>query len=333
MKVLHMTEPEHKGGIYMYTQDLIQGIGDRAESLISPFWSTIPDGYNIVNWQHAYGYANDINSFIKKLRELTIPYIVTFHEIPTWNRPIWEPKIFCPIIVGNKMMKDKLIELGVKEDMVNVIPHGATMWVSYSKEEARSKLSFNTDKKILIQPGFMSYGKGMLELIEACAEIPEIYLVFAGSIHPNAPKMDTNNLIGCMKLAKSYGMENRVKFVGRYLSEDEMHLWCSAADYLILNHQNVYGALSSSAMSKRILCAERPIIMSEDVRLSEYEDGKDCLKVTSTDINMIRKTIRTLVGDDNLCCRLGAAALNYADEISWYNMATKHLELYNQCLS
>ncbi len=333
MKILHMTEPESKGGIHMYTKDLIQGIGDRAESLICPFWSTIPDGYDIVHFQHAYGYANDINSFIKKLRDLTIPYLITFHEIPTWNRQIWEPKIFCPIIVGNKIMKDKLVELGVKEDMVNTIPHGATSWVSHSKEEARNKLSFNTDKKILVQPGFMSYGKGMLEIIEACAEISEIYLVFAGSIHPNAPKMDTNNLIGCMKLAKSYGMENRVKFVGKYLSEDEMHLWCSAADYLILNHQNVYGALSSSAMAKRILCADRPIIMSDDPRLSEYENGKHCLKVLSTDVESIRKTIKTLMGDEDMCNGLGFNASNYATETSWYNIATKHLDLYKQCLS
>ncbi len=328
-----MTEPELKGGIHMYTRDLIEGIGDRAESLISPFWATMPDGYDIVHFQHAYGYAGDINKFINKLRELTIPYLVTFHEIPTWNRPIWEPKIFCPIIVGNKIMKDKLVELGVKEDMINIIPHGATIWVSYSKIGARNKLSFDTDKKILVQPGFMSYGKGMLEIIEACAEIPEIYLVFAGSIHPNAPRMDTNNLIGCMKLAKGYGMENRVKFVGKYLSEDEMQLWCSAADYLILNHQNVYGALSSSAMSKRILCAERPIIMSNDERLSEFEDGKNCLKVTSTDINMIRKTLRTLMGSENLCHHLGTGALYYATETSWYNMATKTLKLYEEIVN
>lgn len=334
MKILYPTEPELRGGIFMYTKDLIEGIGDRAKCVVYPFWAELEKEKDIIHWQHAYGYANDVNSFVKLIGKLDKPYVITLHEIPMWKRSIWEPLIHAPFIVGNKIMADQLIKFGVQKDMVNIIPHGATLWKSYSKEEARSKLSFNTDKKILVQPGFMSYGKGMLEIIEACAEIPEIYLIFAGSIHPNAPKIDENNLIGCMKLAKGYNMENRVKFVGKYLSEDELRLWCSAADYLILNHQYVYGALSCSAMSKRILCAERPIIMSsDDPRLSEYEDKKNCLKVLSTDIEGIRKTLKELMGHENLCLELGRQASYHATNTSWYNVATKHLELYNQCLS
>lgn len=326
-----MTEPEFKGGIYMYTKDLIEGIGDRAQSTICPFWSTIPDGYDIIHWQHAYGYANDINNFIKKLRELTIPYIVTFHEIPTYRRPIWEPKIFCPIIVGNKIMKDELIKLGVKEDMVNIIPHGSKEWFSYDKDEARKKLNFQTDKKVLVQPGFTSYGKGMLEVIDACSNIPEVYLVFAGSTHPKLVNMDENNLIKCMKLAHARGMTDRVKFTGKYLTEDELNLWCSAADFIILNHQNVYGTLSSSAMAKRILDAGRPLILSDDVRLSEFPD-KMCLRVNSTDIEGIRLAIRKLKNDESLCKELGKQAQYYATETLWYNMATKHISLYREIL-
>ncbi len=316
----------------MYTQDLIQGIGDRAQSVIYPFWAEMEKDKDIVHFQHAYGYANDINGFIKKLRELTVPYIVTFHEIPTYRRPIWEPKIFCPIIVGNKIMKDGLIKLGVKEDMVNIIPHGSKEWFSYDKDEARKKLNFQTDKKVLVQPGFTSYGKGMLEVIDACSNIPEIYLVFAGSTHPKLVNMDKNNLIGCMKLAHVRGMTDRVKFTGKYLTDEELNLWCSAADFLILNHQNVYETLSSSAMAKRILDAGRPLIFSYDVRLSEFTE-KMCLKVDSTNIEEIRSAIRKLKDDESLCGHLAKQAMYYSTETSWRNMATKHLELYNQCLS
>ncbi len=324
MKVNFITEPNRTGGIYRYTTDLIKAIGNRAETSIEEYreQDLVPEFYHL---QHGWGYIHDPPRNIDEYK------VITLHDVPLWPHDQWYARVKPHIIVGNEMMERELLRIGVERDKLTVIPHGATIWEPSTKDYAREKLGLDVPyKNIIIQPGFIAWGKGMSEVIYAVSKIPDTYLVFAGGVNAKADYRDKKYLLQCMKGAKSIGMENRVHFVGSFLSESELELWMSAADILILNHQFVYGSYSASAMAKRMLCAERPIIMSHDVRLSEYKDGEQCLKVVAEDINQVEATIRKLIDNPKLGEQLSDNAKRYADRYSWYNMATRHLTLYEK---
>ena len=316
--------------------DLVNSIGNRVEINVEPFGAELLHEFEheIIHIQHAYGYIPEWREMDKYLIPLSKAKIITLHEIPLWPHEHWYDKVDVNFIVGNEMMERELLKLGVQRDKLTVIPHGATIWNPLSKEESRSKLGLNIlYKHVIVQPGFISWGKGISEVIYAASRVPDTYVVFAGGVHPNATPQDKRYLLQCMKGAKSIGMENRVHFVGSFLSEQELDLWMAAADILILNHQFVYGSYSASAMAKRILCAERPIIMSHDVRLSEYIDKEHCIKVVAEDIKQVESAINKLINNEEYGETLAKNAREYAIRHSWKNMADRHLELYEKVLN
>ena len=298
---------------------------------------------NLCHIQYQNAIYNDIYDpngnfamLVLSLQHQKIPVILTFHDIiqkhdnpsmQTWYRQI-----------DNAITTNPAEEAELKKWNPNVyqrmIPLGSTIFKPLPKKEARSVLGLYEKPFLICQPSFYGADKGMLELLDAFSEfkkaVPESILVFAGGLHPLAPELHRSYVKEVLKRAYKLGLTNNVMFLGKFLSEDELNLWLSASDIIVLNHKSIFNCIGSSAIAHRVLCAEKPIILGDDSRLSEYKSLENCMRVANT--LELTEALKIIHSDAMLGNTIAEGAVKYAHETSFAEIAKQHLEFYGDVL-
>jgi len=271
--------------------------------------------------------------FLQKLKRAEISVVMTLHNVLAFNASLpytgWYKKTGAYFIVTNDLMKKELSkwEPTVKS---KTIPLGSTIFQPTETVEARKQLGLPLDKFLITQTGFLGQDKGILPLIESLPKIlktiPNAMLVFAGSIHPLAPQCHKDYVKKCIITALNLKMERYIILTGRFLSEEDLSLYLSAADIIMVNHQYVFSLYSSSASAHRALACGKPLIMNaDDVRLSEFVDIENCLKAKNY---QIPTAVVELYNNPGLRENLIYNANKYALKTSYKEIAKEHIEVY-----
>ncbi len=210
---------------------------------------------------------------------------------------------------------------------VYVIPHGSVLWDPIPKNQARVKLRIPMDAQVIFSFGFASQTKGFEELPKVIEELrakyPRLQLIVSGAVHGTAEKESAE------ALARVVGNEeNGIHVLGRYLEEDEINLYCSAADVLVFNYCGAIEVASASGAIHRVLAAGKPLVMSDDPRTSEYQDGVLCLKYSMGDMESLKACLDIVLSEQDLAEELGRRAQLYAEATSWERVALQHLLIY-----
>jgi glycosyltransferase involved in cell wall biosynthesis len=347
LKIAFVTTPTNPPcGIGQYCDDLVKSLNGKIEPKMfyeGIYWKRntplAPLARSVLEWnpdlihiQHAYGFFYQIpefESFLNMLRGQKI--VITLHEIPTYQHQMWYNDSGATFIFPHKIALEQARKMGFTGKH-EIIPWGATLFEPVHTEKAREELKLPQDRLIIVQPGFYSLGAGMKEIVEAMSLLRQYnpLLVFAGGVHPLAIEEDRRALKKAMTSIVSMGLNNNIVFVGKYLSEEELNKYISAADIIAINHRFVYPAISSSAIGKRVMSSGKPCIFGDDPRLADFEDGKVCLKVKAGDPRDIAEKIKTLINNQALQRTLGENAKAFAKGLSWEEIGNKHLELYNK---
>ena len=169
-------------------------------------------------------------------RKLNKPYVVTargtdLNLIPEYPRPrrlILETAHHAAGSIGVcKALMDRLAELGADTAKLHVMRNGVDLERFYpiDRSEARQRLHFADDERILLSVGHLVERKGHHLAIEALAALSNnTILVIAG----NGPE-----LASLKDLAEARNLTKRVRFVGE-VPNDQLKWWYSAADVLVL---------------------------------------------------------------------------------------------------
>ena len=273
--------------------------------------------------------------FLSNLRQKGIKIVMTLHDAPgDFPNPVqllqWYKNLNAKFIgINNEMVAG--LKRWYPDADATVIPLGSINFKPYDKIEARRILKLNENDFILTQLGFYGIDKGMLEIINAVPKIsiPNFKLIFAGGFHPLASPIYRPYVQDCIKTVIRLGLVNKVNFVGRLLTEDEINLWASATDFIIVNLKSIFG-YSGSASIKRTLVAGKPILIGDDSRLSEFKDGVNCIKISQDNI---AEKIMWLYNNKEIQKIIIEGALQYAKETTFDIIAKKHLEVYKKCRS
>jgi len=279
-----------------------------------------------------YKVDSPFQKFIETLRNNGIKICITLHDIPhhghgSTELTEWYKALHAKFFVMNIDMSAILREWYVDAD-INLIPLGTPIFTPSDKKEARTKLGLSQDDFILSQIGFLGIDKDMLSIVKAIpsVKIPNFKLIFAGGFHPLASPVHRPHVLECMKTAVKLGVQKQIVFANKVLTEEEINLYASASDFLILNQEMVFGG-STSASAHRILCAGKPIIMSQSGKLSEFIHTVNCVKCYP---DKISDTLNSLYADKALQEKIAMGALQHAQETSFAIVAQKTLEVYNQ---
>lgn len=259
--------------------------------------------------------------------EWGVPHTTSFHtmaemkrrgrpgEIEVAQRDLSEKAIACSadsVVVWTEDEKEAIVDYcKIDPSKISVVPPGVdlTHFRPMSQFQSREHLGYGDEKNILFVGRFEPL-KGLDHLLRAIAGLENagsISLNLVGGDENSAEKTRLQRLVDRMKLTKS------VRFIGS-VPQDELPVHYNAADICVLpSYYESFGLAALEAAA----CG-RPVVASEVGGLPTIvRTGETGYLVPPNKSDVMSERLCELLGDDVLRARMGTAAREHAETLSW----------------
>jgi glycosyltransferase involved in cell wall biosynthesis len=204
-------------------------------------------------------------------------------------------------------------ELGLPEERIRVIPHGA--FDHLTREHADSRLPpelEGTEGPVILFFGLLRPYKGVDVLLEAFRSVEGASLWIAGM--PRMPLEPLRAAAG-----------PNVRFVPRFVGDDEIPALFRRADIVVLPYREI----DQSGVLYTALAFGKPMVLS---RVGGFPELGDAARLVEPgDVDSLAAALNELVANPAERELLGAAAAYAAEhEYGWDDIARRHVELYEE---
>jgi glycosyltransferase involved in cell wall biosynthesis len=240
--------------------------------------------------------------------------------------------IVCRNIVAWRL----LIDMGFSDKCVKYIPHGVPCDSSIVQDEVNEiRRQWRLNKgPVILYWGFISRYKGIDYLIKALkyvtGEFADVKLVISGDYFNPFDKYNPKKhkyLRYLRMLVKSLELEEKVVFITKHLTEDEMSSLLASSDIVVLPY--VTKNLSASGVLARIMGFGKPIIVSDCGWFTGYVfNGVNGIVVKQGDEHALAEAILQLLRDPYLRGKLVENMRILADRLKWSSVARRWLEVF-----
>ena len=217
----------------------------------------------------------------------------------------------------------------VEKSKIHVVPHGPYSHgnTSISKEEARKKYNFPLDEQVALFFGQIRDEKNLDGLINALGmSSSKPHLVVAGK----AGGRSRRPMEYYMECARKAGVSDRITFLDRYISDDEVGELFEASDFTVLPYKEAF--TSQSGVLNVAVHYATPVLVSTAPVLKET--------VETCDIGVVADGYadeHIAKGIDLLSARVEAnyehAFDIYQKKFGWEENARRTIEVYRQLIS
>jgi glycosyltransferase involved in cell wall biosynthesis len=162
-------------------------------------------------------------------------------------------------------------------------------------------------------------------------EHPSILYLIIGETHPEVRKVEGESYRQLLlDLVESLGVEKNVRFVNRFLAENELIRYLQATDVYILpypNREQISSGTLSYALSTGKAIVTTPFLQAEEV-ISNGAASECEFK----DPGSIAESVNALLRDNQTHQRLGRAAYEYSRAMIWPNVAMSYVNVFYHAL-
>jgi glycosyltransferase involved in cell wall biosynthesis len=328
-------------GVYReYGPEVIYAIQeDRIEDYRRVAQALRRSGVDVVNIQHEFGiFGGEWGEYVLEfVRHLDLPLVVTLHTVlsdpPAPARRI--VRALCHRAAGCVVPSPSAVDLledryGVPHSRVRVIWHGVPTVDLVAREAAKAKLGLE-DRFVLSTFGLVSPGKGIEDVLDALpsvvAAFPNTLYLILGETHPALRRREGERYREILlERVERLGLERFVRFVNRYLPDEELLAYLGATDVYITPYHNpdqiVSGTLSW-AMACGCAVLSTPYRYAQDVLSS----GRGVL-VPFRSPRAIAAALCDLLGDPERRRRIGERAWQFAQQMRWPVVAQQYAALF-----
>lgn len=250
---------------------------------------------------------------VRWVRRLGRPSVLTAHDvlarrqkaIAVWPRVLG---LFDRVVVHSERAVAQLRELGIEH--VVRIPHPVFDSPLMLPPPSGTTLLFF---------GLIREYKGLDVLVRALAEMPEATLVVAGDpVDPVEP---------ARALARELGVGDRIEWVLRFVSDDEVGELMARAAIVVLP----YRELDSSGVLATAIGYRRPVVVTDVGSLGEQvREHRVGRVVPPGDATALAEACNALLGDPAELGRAAQGAAAAAVALSWDASAEAHERLYEE---
>lgn len=136
-----------------------------------------------------------------------------------------------------------------------VIPHGFLAFppARLPRSKIREQLGLPAQARVLLSFGYIRDGKNLDLILKALVHFPDLHLLVAGSLSSTSQRPATYY----QELARQLGIADRCHWVVRFIPEDEIGNFFTAADLLLLTYSRNFRSASgvlNAAISYRLPC-------------------------------------------------------------------------------
>lgn len=294
---------------------------------------------DIVSLQHEFGiFGGEWGVYVLDLcKNIEAPLVTTFHTVissPVEKviRIVREISGLSESLVVTVESAAKILErkYGIESQKIEVIHHGASTPDRIRRGYARRHLNLQ-NRTVLITTGFISSGKGIEYAISSLPYVvqvrPDILYLVVGRTHPEVRKRDgeayRNKLIA---LTRQLKVERNVRFVDRYVPDDELSLYLQAADMYIapyLGKDQVSSGTITLALTHGKAVVSTPTLFAEEV-LSE---GRGLL-CKFADARSVADCVQRILSEPWLKRSLEANAFKYGQQLGWTKVADEYDDVF-----
>lgn len=267
--------------------------------------------------------------FIKKIKKMGIRLVITVHDILPFNEKFYDykshEKIYSladKIIVQAKPNIDRINSLfnGIY-NKVTYIPHGNFMEHAtiISKDEAKSLLGIDKDKKVILFFGQIKKVKGLDVLIKAFNEIikkkDDVLLVIAGKVWGDDFSVYEKliNEVDCSKIRCDI----------KYIPDEEISWYYCSADINVLPYREIY----QSGVVHLAYAYEKPVIATNIGSFPEVIiDGDTGILVEKDNYKQLQDAIVSLIDNDDIMQYMGQRGKVHIEKNFSWDAITKEIE-------
>mgnify|MGYP000846009185 CR=1 FL=1 len=301
-------------------------------------------GVETVFVQHEFGiFGGDSGShLLVLLRRLRMPVIVTLHTVLEKPNPVQKKvldeiiSIASAVIVMSEMGADILARVhGAGPKKVHVIPHGAPERPFSSTEPFKPQLGL-AGHKVIMTFGLLSPNKGIETIIRGLPSVlarhPDAVYLIAGATHPhlvaNEGEAYRDSLI---ELARSLGVVDHLRFVNRFLGDEELVDLLQAADLYVTPY--LTEAQITSGTLAYAIAVGKPVISTPYWHAKEaLADGVGVL-CEFNDTRAFASEITALLSDNAKRDAMARRAYRAGEPSRWRKVAESTIDLAVACRS
>jgi glycosyltransferase involved in cell wall biosynthesis len=299
---------------------------------------------DLVVIQHEYGIfggpdGENVLDFARLLRK---PYILITHTV--LPRPTSQQKmilnrlgsraaaVVCMTSKSSCLLQDLY---GIASAKINVIPHGVP---AFEKKSAQTlKQQFNlTGRQIVSTFGLIGPGKGLelgIKAIKAVVEeYPEVCYLILGQTHPMLKKSEGETYRQMLeKMVKCLGLQDHVKFVNKYLTDQELGQYLYLTDIYLSPYPDRNQAVSGT-MAFAIGCGRAIVSTSYAYALENLSGGRGLL-AKHPDPNEMAVLMKRILAAPELKADLQKKAEELGKTWMWPSVGRQYHDLFNQIRS
>jgi glycosyltransferase involved in cell wall biosynthesis/predicted transcriptional regulator len=298
---------------------------------------------DVVNLQHEYGiFGGEWGEYVTYLlQKIEKPVVTTLHTVlekpdPDARKVLQRILEHSDLVVVMAQTGIRILEqlYGGHSDRIRYVPHGCPNVPLIGT--AMTKRSLGLKERVVLSTfGLLSRGKGIEYVVNALPQIVRehsslLYLII-GETHPEVRKREGESYReSLLDLVESLGLEKNVRFVNRFLSDNELIRYLQATDVYVLpypNREQISSGTLSYALSTGKAIVTTPFLHAEEV----ISNGA-ALECEFKDPNSIAKSVNALLKDDQIRQGFGKAAYEYSRAMIWPNVAMSYVNLFYHTL-
>ncbi len=283
---------------------------------------------DVISLQHEFGiFGGEAGRHIVPfLRSLNKPVITTFHTV--FEKPPEPYKSVQAEIIQHSdrvMVMNRLAipyltnHFPIRPEKIVYLPHGAPKPPVLPRETIRKMHGLN-ERKVMLTFGLLSPGKGIEMLLQilpdVIAKVPDLLYVIAGQTHPEIKKQIGERYREELedRVTRNH-LETHVRFVNRYLSEEELRHLLAACDLYVTPYPGIQ-QITSGTLAYAVGLG-RPILSTPYAHARDLLHDYPELLLPYDQPDLWREQLIRLLGERDVLARYEQAMEQLGREMSW----------------
>lgn len=268
---------------------------------------------DLVHIEHEWGiYKGHEDLFLDILAKKRLPVVLTAHG-GGYQRFFGK---VAKIAVPNKTQRGSY-----GDSVIPILPHGVTVYPKVEREKARAELGI-TKSKVVTQWGFILPHKCYELVLHGLRDEGDVCVLVAGS-----EERDFEYWLKLQRLIKEWHVKAEIIKTG-FLEESKIPLVFGATDLCAFPYlTGVDSGCLRYALGSKVLSLSSPAPFIQEI-FKEY--GVPYISRDPWDQNF-HVALKQLLEKKDLA-DFEARCARFAEELSWENVAKKHVEVYKQVL-
>jgi glycosyltransferase involved in cell wall biosynthesis len=334
MRLDHYAMDDGSGDFY--PDSIITIDADSLDSYHSAAERVEASGAEAIWLQHEYGIFGGVagSHILELTAAIDLPLILTLHTV--LEQPNDEQEVVLKRLLSRAdrtiVMSSTGAEIlrrryGISTDRLRVVPHGVPDRPLRNPDELKPRFGWE-GRKVLMTFGLLAPDKGIRHMIEAMPAIvgehPEVLYEVVGATHPNQVRKEgERHRRMLMDLARELKVGDHVRFVDRFVEQEELLDMLQAADIYVTPYLNM-AQVTSGTLSYAVAVG-KPVIATPYAHARDIlADGHGIL-VPPAEAGVLASAAIDLLENDAKRQAIGDAAYQRGRSMVWPRVVEQSL--------